>query len=150
MHLCYPVHSSIRTLGPSDLVVKISALDPKVTLQRFDVKLVSVSMIFKITKCTSVSKAKFNIQFCLANQVLKFSKKCQNFRNITTYAKKDNFWNQILKNSRTQGNFENCMPPTPTSHQLLKPSRLMVNFFKNIYKYNLFTCSIYVKKYEEN
>ena len=28
--------------------------------------------------------------------------------------KKDNFWNQIFKNSRTQGNFENGVPPPPT------------------------------------
>ena len=28
--------------------------------------------------------------------------------------KKDDFWNQILENSRTLGNFENCVPPPPT------------------------------------
>ena len=38
-----------------------------------------------------------------------------NFQNTTIYAKKkDNFWNQIFEKSREYGNFENCVPQTPT------------------------------------
>ena len=53
-----------------------------------------------------------------------------NFQNITRYAKKkENFWNQIFKNSRTYGNFDNCVPPPPTSHQILEPIRILVTIF---------------------
>ena len=52
-----------------------SALDPEGTLQRFDVKLVSASMIFKITIYTWVSKANFKIKFLKKKTFLRFSKK---------------------------------------------------------------------------
>ena len=63
--------------------------------------------------------------------------------------KKDDFWNQIFENSRTLGNFENCVPPPPTWHQILKPITMLVTIFYYMYIYvgiNL----IYTKKYEEN
>ena len=53
-------------------------------------------------------------KFCEANNVFEIKKKMLNtFKNKK---KKDNFWNckQILKNSRTKGNFKNCFPPPPT------------------------------------
>ena len=73
---------------------------------------------------------KLIFKFARQIRLLIFSKKLMNFQNITRYAKKkENFWNQIFKNSRTYGNFDNCVPPPPTSHQILEPIRILVTIF---------------------
>ena len=51
-----------------------------------------------------------------------------------TKKKKDDFWYLIFKNSRTYGNFEICVPPPPTWHQILKPIRMLVTIFYYLYK----------------
>ena len=58
------------------------------------------------------------------------------------------FWNQIFKNSREYGNFENSVTQTPTWHEILKPIRMLVTIFISYisrYIHNLYTYKVWRK-----
>ena len=53
---------------------------------------------------------------------------------IKNKKKKDDFWNQIFKNSREYGNFEIGVTPPPTWHQIFKPIRMLAVILYYMYK----------------
>ena len=71
-------------------------------------------------------------QLCIGKNVWDFQKKMMNAKGKKK--KKDHFSNQIFENSRTLGNFENCVPPPPNWHHILKPITRLVAIFYYMYK----------------